>query len=239
MKYGLQTQPNPDRELEQTHKGTIYLRLPIVTPLVEIGDDLDTFVKKYAQPYVEQTDVLGISAKVVSIAKNLLVHESEVKISWLAKFIVKFVKKYPDDIGYSHPRKMQVAINIAGYPRTIIAIIVGTLLKLVGQPGWFYRIMGHRINAIDGFNPVSEPPMNEYAVLPPMNGDEICSHLEELCNCMVVIFDGNNTDNNVLGMGARAKRQFTEQDLMVIGQGNPQGQEYDGKVTPFIVIRKK
>lgn len=239
MKYGLQTIANPGRDLEVEYNGKTYLRLPIVTPFLEIGDDLDELLKTYVKSEVKETDILGISAKVVSIAHNLLVHESDVKISLLARIIVKFVRKWPDDIGYSHPRKMQVAIKIAGYPRTILALIVGTIMKLIGKPGYFYKIMGHNINAIDGFNPVSQPPMNEYAVLPPTNGDLIATKYEDLLGCMVVILDGNNIDNNVLGMGKRVKGKYSIKDIMEIGRDNPQGQEDDGITTPCVVLRVK
>lgn len=238
MKYGLLKNASPNRILEVEYKNEKYLRLPIATPILKIGDDLDKFVKTYTQDYVKKDDVLGISAKVVSIGMNFLVHESEVKISLLAKFIVKFVTKWPDDIGYSHPRKMQVAINLAGYPRTLVALIVGTILKLLGKPGYFYRIMGHNVNAIDGFNPVSKPPMNQYAVLPPVNSDEIATKYEQMLGCKVVILDGNNIDNNVLGMGKSAKASYSKEDIMQIAKGNPQGQEDDGAVTPFVVLRK-
>ncbi|BCX13477.1 MAG: hypothetical protein KatS3mg085_009 [Candidatus Dojkabacteria bacterium] len=239
MKYGLRLDPNPGRKLEQEYKGKVYVRYPIETPELKIGDDFDTFLKKYAKPYVKPEDILGIASKVVSIGNKLIIHESEVKISWLARLIVKFVTKWPDDIGYSHPRKMQVAINMAGYPRTILAILIGSILKLFGKRGYFYIIMGNKINAIDGFNPVSKPPMNQYAVLPPKNGDELATQYEKMLNCKVVILDGNNVDNNVLGMGEKARADFNEKDIMIIAQGNPQGQEYDGRVTPFLIIREK
>lgn len=235
---GILQTPNQGRELYSEVDGVKYARYPIVTPLVKIGDDLDTFIESYAKPYYQEGDLFCISAKVVSIAKNMVLHESKVKPTWLAKFIVKFVTKYPDDIGYSHPRKMQAAIDIVGYPRIFAALIGGTLLKLVGKPGYFYRIAGHNINAIDGFNPVSKPPMNEYAVLPPPNGDEISDQIESKFGMTTVILDGNNIDNNVLGMSKSAKALYSVEKFQEIAKGNPQGQEDDGATTPIMIIRK-
>ncbi len=236
--YGIKSDPNPGRDLYSEVAGIRYARLPVTTPIVKIGDSFEDFVENYVAPFIQKGDVVCISAKVVSICKAFVVHESEVKISLLARIIVKFVKKWPGDIGYSHPRKMQVAIMQTGYPRMILALLGGTFMKLLGKPGYFYRIAGHNINAIDGFNPVSKPPMNEYAVLPPVNGDEICNDLQQKYSVPFVILDGNNIDNNILGMSDGAKSLYSVEKFMEIVKGNPQGQEDDGQVTPVLIVRK-
>ncbi len=237
-KYGIKPTSNKGRELSMKFKGKTYNRYPVETPKVKIGDDIYEFIEKYAKPHYKTGDIFCISAKVVSIARSLVVHQSEVKISPLAKLIVKFVTKWPDDIGYSHPRKMQVAINMAGYPRTLTALGLGTGLKLIGKPGYFYRIMGNNVNAIDGFNPISIPPMNEYAVLPPHDGDDWCNEIEQKYGMKTVILDGNNVDNNILGMSVGVKELFTKEEFMQVVKGNPQGQEDDDGVTPVLMVRQ-
>jgi hypothetical protein len=44
-------------------------------------------------------------------------HISSVRVTFLAKLITRFVKKYPNDIGFSLPEKMQVAIDMASPTR--------------------------------------------------------------------------------------------------------------------------
>ncbi|MBE2280768.1 MAG: coenzyme F420-0:L-glutamate ligase [Ignavibacteriaceae bacterium] len=219
------------------YKGREYARYPIETPIVNIGDNLNDFIEKYAKPYVKDGDFLCISSKIISISQKFVVHRSEVKISPLARLIVKFVKKWPNDYGYSLPEKMQVAINMVGYPRMILALIGGTLMKLIGKPGYFYRIAGHNINAIDGFIPTAMKPFNEYAFLPPKNADKIAQDLESRFSFPVAIVDGNNIDNNIIGCSEGVSHQFSEADLMQILKGNPQGQDDDGNITPMLVIR--
>lgn len=236
--YGLKLTPNEGRNLTSNIDGICYARYPVVTPTVKIGDDLYSFIERYGKPYFQSGDIFCVSAKVVSICEKYVLHRSQVKESFLAKFIVRFVTKWPDDIGYSHPRKMQAAIDIVGYPRIIIALIGGTLLKFLGKPGYFYRIAGHNINAIDGFNPVSKPPMDEYAVLPPPNGDAVCDRVEAQFGMPTVILDGNNIDNNILGMSKQVKHLYSAAKFMEIVEGNPQGQEDDGAVTPILIVRK-
>jgi len=135
FRYGIKNEANKGRELFQIFKGNKYARYPVETPVVNIGDDLMLFIEKYGLPYFSKGDIFCISSKIVSITKKYVIHISEIKISPLAKLIVKFVKKWPNDYGYSLPEKMQVAINIVGYPRMFLALIGGTLMKLIGYPG--------------------------------------------------------------------------------------------------------
>lgn len=236
--YGIKQEANLNRELYCEYNGVKYARYPVETPIVNIGDDLNSFVAEYAKPYIKAGDFLCISSKIISIANKLVIHRSEVKISPLARLIVKFVKKWPNDYGYSLPEKMQVAINMVGYPRMILALIGGTLLKIVGKPGYFYIIAGHNINAIDGFIPTAMKPFNEYAFLPPTNADKIADELEGIISAPVAIVDGNNIDNNIIGYSRRLKDLYTVKDLMEILNGNPQGQDDDGNITPMLIIRK-
>jgi hypothetical protein len=236
--YGLKLEPNKNRELYSEVDGIKYARYPIETRIVNIGDNLDDFLKEFAIPYYQKGDLLCISSKIISITKNFVVHRSTIKTSPLAKLIVKFVKKWPNDYGYSLPEKMQVAINLAGYPRIILALIGGTFMKLIGKPGYFYKIAGNNINAIDGFIPTAMRPFNEYAFLPPVNGDGIADEIAQKFNMQVALVDGNNVDNNIMGMSTEAKKSYTKESLMQILKGNPQGQDDDGNITPMLIVRK-
>jgi hypothetical protein len=236
--FGIKTSANTGRELFTTYQNIKYARFPVETPIVNIGDDLKAFVTTYALPYIQEGDFLCISSKIISITNGFVVHRSTIKISPLAKLIVRFVKKWPNDYGYSLPEKMQVAINMVGYPRIILALIGGTLLKLIGKPGYFYKIAGHNINAIDGFIPTAMKPFNEYAFLPPINADTIANDMQSWVNCPVAIVDGNNVDNNIIGRSDLLSDEFNISDLMEILRGNPQGQDDDGNITPMLIIRK-
>ncbi len=236
--YGIKNTSNHKRELYETVDNIKYARYPIETPIVNIGDDLMKFIEEYGKPYYKNEDIFCISSKIISIAEKFVVHRSEIKISPLAKLIVKFVKKWPNDYGYSLPEKMQVAINLVGYPRMILALIGGTLMKLIGKSGYFYKIAGNNINAIDGFIPTAMKPFNEYAFLPPQNGNEIADRIEAKFGMQTAIIDGNNIDNNIMGMSKSIKEKYTKEKLMQILKGNPQGQDDDGNITPMLLVRE-
>jgi len=235
--YGIKSEANHKRELYQEVDGIKYARYPVATPIVNIGDDLMKFIDTYARPYYKKGDIFCISSKIISITQKFVVHRSEIKISPLARLIVKFVKKWPNDYGYSLPEKMQVAINMVGYPRMIVALIGGTFMKLLGKPGYFYRIAGNNINAIDGFIPTAMKPFNEYAFLPPKNGDAIADTIEKKFGMQTAIIDGNNVDNNIMGYSSLLRKSFTKEKLMQILKGNPQGQDDDGDITPMLIVR--
>lgn len=234
---------NPGRDLTVNSDFGTFARIPVETHFVEIGESLEDILDKYAKPKLKNGDILSISCKIVSITTpGLTVHKSQVGVSPLARIIVKFVKKWPNDIGYSNPRKMQVAINRAGYPRMIAALIGGSFMKLLGKPGYFYRIAGNQINAIDGFTVgyTSKPLFEEYAFLPPRpkQAGEICNALSHRYGVPVAIMDGNNIENNVIGMSDTLQKMFSKRDWMDIMRGNPQGQEDDGNNTPLIIVRQ-
>ncbi len=233
--YGLQTDANPERDLAITVNGIVYHRYPTRTPLMNIGDSYMEMVKNYAVPHMQAGDFLVISEKVISICQKRVIHISQVHESWLAKIICRFVTKYPDDVGFENPKKMQVAINEAGYLRMVLAVIGGGVMKyLFRQPGWFYRIAGNQINAIDGFNPIAIPPFNEYAMLAPANADQVCDEIETTFGLPATIVDANNVATEILG---RSKGlSLNDVLLKQVLAGNPMGQEDEH--TPMLLVRK-
>jgi hypothetical protein len=153
----------------------------------------------------------------------------------LAKLIVKGVKKYENDIGYSFPAKMQVAIWQAGYFRVAFAALVGTLSRLIGRHGDFYRIAGNRISEIDGFNPHAMEPFNEYAMIGPGHPNKYCQWVEDTFGIPTVIIDGNNINVEVLGMSSGMPVGKAEVRKILLD--NPMGQ--DDEQTPIMVVRQK
>lgn len=227
---------NPGRKVEAMVNGIIYARFPVKTRVITIGDNLEAVTEEFIRDY-QPGDIVGIVSKIVSICNGFYVHESKLKMTWLSKFLVRFVKKWPNDPGYANPKKIQLAMDIVGKPRFILAMIGGGFMKLVGKPGYFYRIAGHNINAIDGFSSELYPkPLDEYGFLLPDNPDAICDELEAKTGMQNVMLDSNDRDTHVLGMSKGVKSRFSKEQVMSLFGGNPQGQD-DG--TPYVLVRKK
>lgn len=214
--------------------GKSYKRIPIKTHLIHIKEDLFPVLNKYLIPQIQPGDWIAISEKFITISEGRVIHISAVKPGLLAKFFMLGVKKYPDDIGFAEPHKIQVAIWQTGAIRFIFAMLIGTLTRILGRHGDFYRIAGNRISEIDGFNPHAVPPFNEFAMLGPANPDQTCNLIEEKFKIPTVIIDGNNINVEVLGMSKNIP--VDKKTVREILLDNPMGQ--NDELTPIIIIRK-
>jgi len=217
-----------------TVNGEKYEREHIRTHLIHIKEPFDPIIEKYVKPHFKKGDWIAISEKFLTISQGRVIHESGVKPRLLSKIIVKGVKKYPNDIGYSHPRKMQVAINQSGSLRILFAMIVGGITRIFGRHGDFYRLAGHRISEIDGFNPKAMKPFNEYAMLGPEDPEKNAEELEKKHGIPNIIIDGNNINVEILGGSSSlpVDRETARKILL----DNPMGQGEE--LTPIIIIRK-
>ncbi|HZJ34399.1 MAG TPA: coenzyme F420-0:L-glutamate ligase [Candidatus Angelobacter sp.] len=215
--------------------GKKYERIPVKTRLISIKEPLDDIFAKQVKPLIKPGDWIAISEKVVTISQGRVVHISVVKPSRLAKMLVKGVKKYENDIGYSLPAKMQVAIWQTGYLRMTLAAIIGTLSRLIGRRGDFYRIAGNRISEIDGFNPHAMPPFDEFAMIGPGEPKKYCQWVEDTFSIPTVVIDGNNINVEVLGMSKGVPVSAKLARLILLD--NPMGQ--DDEKTPIMIVRQQ
>ncbi len=228
-------QPNANKKLIRVVDGISYTRVLVRTHKIEFKEDLLALLKRYIAPEnFEAGDWIALSEKVVSVCQNNVRHISTVKAGWLAKLIVKGVKKYPDDIGFSRAEKMQVAVEMAGYGRMLCAVVLGAIGKIFGIKGIFWIIAGNRVSEIDGFNPDAMYPYTEYAVLPPKDPEKVCREIEDKLGFPAVIIDGNNINVKIIAMSPKVP--VGEKMARLILLDNPMGQ--DDEMTPFILIKK-
>jgi hypothetical protein len=213
-------------------EGRTYQRLGVRTHKVEFGEDLAEIVRTYATPPWRPGDWIALSEKVVSVCQDNARHISTVRVSWLARLIVKGVKKYPNDIGWERPEKMQVAIDMAGQPRMIAATVFGALTRLVGIHGVFWHIAG-RVSEIDGFNPAAMYPYTDYAILPPLDPQKTAQQVEDETGIPTSIIDGNNINVKIISNSRGVPVDMRVARLILLD--NPMGQ--DDELTPIILVR--
>lgn len=231
----LNIQSGKNKRLTIAIDGISYTRILIKTHKVAFSEDLSALVKKYVVPENFQSgDWIALSEKVVSVCQNNVRHISTVKAGRLAKLIVKGVKKYPDDIGFSRAEKMQVAIEMAGYGRMLCAVILGAIGKVLGLSGIFWIVAGNRVSEIDGFNPDAMYPYTEYAILPPKDPERVCQELEDKLGYPAVIIDGNNINVKIIAQSAKVPVDKKSARLILLD--NPMGQ--DDEMTPIILVKK-
>ena len=208
--------------------------LPVKTHFVQTTDNLENIISRYVLPVIKDNDIIVLCQKIVSILQNRIVYKKGIKLGFWAKFLSKFAKKTPAGFSVGNPYKMQLAIDLAGLPRILLAVFCGAVGKIFGIPGIFYRVANHQISQIDGFYGQSFPQYSEIGILGPENCDTLCQKLKEKFKFSFAVADVNDLGGNILGKSSDLAGK--EKLLLQILKDNPAGQS--NQLTPVVIIRK-
>ncbi|HPV70669.1 MAG TPA: coenzyme F420-0:L-glutamate ligase [Candidatus Magasanikbacteria bacterium] len=214
-------------------EGKKWARFPIKTPVIKKGDDLVKIIQQETDLYLRKGDIIFISEKIVAISQGRAFPISEIKPSWLANFLVKFVYKSPYGIGLGSPWTMQLAIQEVGSLRILFAALLAAFTKPLGIRGVFYLVTGRRVAAIDGPCAYTLPPYNQYAKLGPAKPRQTAEFLKYKLGCEVVIIDANDLGVNILG---KSSKKISSSWAAAIFRDNPLGQS--SEQTPVCLVRE-
>ncbi|HJT37974.1 MAG TPA: asparagine synthase (glutamine-hydrolyzing) [Actinomycetota bacterium] len=231
--------PNPGRHLFVRAADDTYARVPVRTPVISAGDDLQTIVEKALVGHdVRDGDTIAISEKAVAVSQGRSFPIAEVRPTTLAKLLARFVGKTPVGIGLGMPQTMQLAIEEVGAARILFAALVAAVTRPFGIRGIFYRIAGPQAAAIDGPTPGTLPPYNTHAKKAPADPDGVARALSKALGAAaagavgVAIVDANDIGVNVLGASAGVDRSL----VVELFRDNPLGQGH--QQTPIALIRR-
>jgi hypothetical protein len=225
---------NAGKALTVTVEGASYARIPIRTRVVMPGDDLDAFVREYAQELVQTGDILFVTEKIVAITQGRSYLVEDIHPRRLARFLSRFVVRTPYGIGLGMPETMEMALRECGVPRILFAAAVSAVTKAFGRKGDFYRIAGDKARAIDGPTSGTIPPYNKAVVLGPERPKAVAAHLRSLLGTVadVAVVDINDLGGNILGS---TLDKAGERRLVAILKDNPLGQGHES--TPLGIVR--
>lgn len=226
--------PNPGKNLILKIGGENWARIPIRTHFITIDDNLDDIIKKYVLPQAQNSDIIVLGQKIVSITQKRVVYDKDVRVGFWAKFLSKFAVKTPYGFSVGNPKKMQIAINLAGLARILFAGFCNIFFKLFGVSGMFYRIAGNQINQIDGFYGEAFPQYLKMGILGPKDGNALCQALKKKYQLSFLIADVNDLGGNILGRSSDLEGK--ERIILEILKDNPAGQ--GRQQTPIIIIRR-
>lgn len=226
-------EPNSGKKLEIVVGGARWQRLPVKTHVITKDDNITDVVKKYAGPHLQSGDMLFISERIVAISQGRAYPIKDIKPSWLAKLLVKFVHKSPYGIGLGSPWTMELAIREAGALRMLVGALAAVITKPFGLKGVFYHVVGNNINAIDGPCDYTLPPYNDYAKLGPAKPMKVAKELSVAIGSEVVIIDANDLGAAVLG---KSNPDTTDAFCKAVFKDNPLGQST--QQTPLCIVRK-
>jgi len=226
---------NPGKSPEITVGDKKYIRHAIKTHYIQVGQDnyMDV-IEKYVSPLYKPGDIVSISEKIIAICQGRVVYRKDVKVTWLARFLSKFVHKTPAGDHVAIPHKMQVAINLAGPFKIIVAAFVAAITRPFGIKGLFYKIAGRDVASIDGFETDGFLEYLDMAILPPVKPDKVCNEINEKTGIKCMIVDANDLGVEILGVCDEIA--CTEEELKDLIRDNPACQE-DQK-TPMVLIRQ-
>lgn len=216
-------------------QGCEFERFAIQTHFIEQGESYLDVISKYVVPLYEEGDVLSISEKIISMCQNNTVNKSDVKLGFWAKFLSKFASSNNHGIAMDEPYKLQLAINLAGLPRILLASFCSAVTKLFGIKGVFYKIAGHEIDGIDGFYMNSSFDLyHNLALLNPKNPSKVCNEISDAFKINSMIVDANDFEVNILGKSDNLK-SLSDDFLKLLIKDNPAGQS--DELTPLILIK--
>ncbi len=229
--------PNKGKQLEIIVGDVRYLRLPIKTRLIEVGDDLMRLLDEYVKTHIQSGDMLFVSEKVVCICQNRVLPIKDIKVSPLARFLAKQIdnkRGTPEFKGFGHSTAfaMQLFLEEAGYPRILFAALVSALTRPLGIKGAFYFISGKMAKSVDCPMSFSFMPYLLYAKRAPLKPDNVAREIRDKFNVETVIVDANYRGAFSLGKSTSA---ISEKFIQALVRDNPAGQ--DNEMTPFFLIR--
>ena len=209
-----------------------YSCFAIKTKVVSRDDRLADIIRTYAQPCVEEGDVLFISEKMVACAQGRAIPLSAIQPCFFARFLSRFVTKSKVGIGLSMPETMQCAIDECGTFRILAAAVAGMAGRLIGRKGWFYRVAGYRAACIDGPCDYTIPPYNRYVVPAPLAPDKTATAVSRLLGGItVLIVDANDIGVEILGKS----HNIDADKVRGLLRQNPLGQSSES--TPMGILR--
>lgn len=215
--------------------GVAYERYAVQTHFVGVGESLLEVLKAYVVPLIQPGDIVTFSEKVVAMCQSDTVEKKDVKLGFWAKFLSKFATRNQNGIGMDEPYKLQLAIDLKGLPRILLATFCGAVARLFGKRGVFYQIAGQDIAGIDGFYSRSAFDIyHDLATLNPREPDKACAEVLEALGFSCTVVDANDLSVDILGRSPDLADKPDAWLSDLIGD-NPAGQ--DDECTPFVIVR--
>ena len=105
MKYNV----NPGKKPAIAACGKIFLRLPLRTHFVKIGEALPPVLEQYARPQLQPGDILCVCEKIVALSQRRVVYRKDIRPGFWAKLLSRCVHQTSAGVGAGEPSPMASA----------------------------------------------------------------------------------------------------------------------------------
>jgi len=201
------------------------------TPLLVPGDDIIEVAKAaldVADVVPRPDDVLVICETPLAICQGRIVRLDEMRVSRGAR-ILNWFMNVDSSIGTVYG--MQTAIDLAGFWRIFLSMLVAAPLRLAGRRGDFYRMAGRQVAWMDDVTGTM-PPYTQDIVLGPSDPAGVARAMARALGCGSAVVDANDYGNfEIMG----ASPGIDEDMVGQVMRRNPQGN--DDEQTPLVLVR--
>ena len=205
--------------------------MPLKTALLVPGDDIIEVAQGALEAVglqPEPTDILVICESPLAITQGRIVDVDHVHPGIPARILCRL---FNFDSSLCNPYAFQVAVDLAGLPRILLALAVGMPSRALGRRGDFYRVAGRQVAWIDDV-PGNLPPYTQDIVLGPEDPRGVACKVAAALGCGAAVVDANDL-GRVEICGASP---FIDRDLLVEAmRPNPQGNADER--TPLVLVR--
>ena len=173
-------------------------------------------------------DVLVICETPLAICQGRIVRLDDLRVSRAARILNWFMNV---DSSIATVYGMQTAIDLAGFWRIFLSMLVAAPLRLAGRRGDFYRLAGRQVAWMDDVTGTM-PPYTQDIVLGPEDPAGVARAASAALGCGAAVVDANDYGNfEIMG----ASPGIDEDMVGQVMRRNPQGN--DDEQTPLVLVR--
>ena len=203
--------------------------IAVPTRILTDKDDIVEVVAKYTEGKIGEDDVISVAESVVAITQGMAVRPEDLEISEAAKICCRFI---PDYGSLASPHGMQALMNAEGTFRTVMALVVGFIGKLLFMNGLFYKLGGYQCALIDDVTGTM-PPFDKHIVYGPKNPVDLVEKLKTRLGCFgALIADVNDLQRSRV-VGASVGLDGEKAAALLLD--NPFGNA--SQKTPIVIIK--
>ncbi|MCT0213347.1 MULTISPECIES: F420-0:Gamma-glutamyl ligase [unclassified Synechococcus] len=202
--------------------------LPVPTHLLGVLDDPAEVLRRYAGAILQAGDILTIGETPLAVIQGRYNHPAMVEPSGLARLLCRV---FHPTSSLATACGLQTLIDDVGPARVLCAWLAGSLMKLVGSRGGFYRLAGEQARLIDDITGTT-PPYDQTIVLGPDQPERACRDLAASLGVPVAVVDVNDLGRvKVLASSPGCDHALLQRAL----RPNPAGNANER--TPLVVVR--
>lgn len=203
--------------------------IPVKTRILTHKDDIVEVIQNYTKGDLGPDDVVSVAESVVAITQGRAVRPEDLKPGFWARLLSRL---FPSEGSIASWHGMQALINAEGTMRVLIAVVCGSIGKVFGQNGVFYRMAGEQARLIDDVTGTM-PPYDKYIVYGPHDPSGVAEAIRQATGCFgAAVADVNDLKRAaVLGVSKGLDPKVLEKMLL----DNPFGNA--SQKTPIVIIR--